>query len=108
MDDKIIRNGLTFRSGEKGFVFYDDSRFTGERGRAWAFATVQDAADWLVAQFTVPPRPIDPPFDPNAVVEVCNRAWLDHMRESSASAIVCELVSRPSLFARAKAWVFGD
>ncbi|WP_298691737.1 hypothetical protein [uncultured Sphingomonas sp.] len=52
MDDKIAREGLTFRAGEKGFVFYDESRFTGERGRTWAFGTVQEAAEWLVSQFT--------------------------------------------------------
>ena len=51
MDDKIAAHGLTFRAGEKGFVFYNDSRFTGEIGRTWAFGTVQEAADWLVSQF---------------------------------------------------------
>ena len=55
MDDKIAAHGLTFRAGEKGFVFYDDSRFTGEMGRTWAFGTVQEAAHWLVSQFDVGP-----------------------------------------------------
>lgn len=51
-DEKISKNGLTFRAGEAGYVFYDDSRFSGETGRAWAFSTIEEAAAWLLAQFT--------------------------------------------------------
>ncbi|WP_375382286.1 hypothetical protein [uncultured Sphingomonas sp.] len=52
MDDRLKRNGLTFRAGEQGFVFYDDhTRGTGEPSRRWAFSTIEAAARWLVDQF---------------------------------------------------------
>lgn len=63
-DERIAQDGLTFRAGEIGFVFYDDAMRASMRGdgnrssRTWAFGTIEEAAAWLVAQF--------PPAAPSA------------------------------------------
>lgn len=54
-DTRIAANGLTFRAGEQGFVFYDDAyagRMSGNQiPRTWAFTTIDEAATWLKKQF---------------------------------------------------------